>query len=85
MQNFQNFIRRLRDERQKVFSRARNGFGQSRTDLLIESIMQNEISALRLSEHITDNELNEAIQEFERFRDEITQQGFYLISPLSFF
>ncbi|CAG9540886.1 unnamed protein product [Cercopithifilaria johnstoni] len=69
-----NFIRRLRDERQKIFSRVRSGFERCETDLLIESILQNEIDNLRLSEHITDNELNEAIEEFERFRDEINQQ-----------
>ncbi|EFO17265.1 hypothetical protein LOAG_11234 [Loa loa] len=70
----ENFIRRLRDERQKVLSRTRNEFGYWQTDLPVESIIQNDINALRLSEHITDNELNEAIQEFERFRDEIIQQ-----------
>ncbi|VDM06833.1 unnamed protein product [Wuchereria bancrofti] len=69
-----NFIRRLRDEREKVFNRARGGFECWQTDLFIESIIQNEVNALRLSEHITENELNEAIQEFERFRDEMTQQ-----------
>lgn len=47
--------------------------------------MQNEIDTLRLSEHITDNELNEAIEEFERFRDEINQQGFLFVSVLSLF
>ncbi|KAL4002623.1 Replication protein A interacting N-terminal family protein [Acanthocheilonema viteae] len=69
-----DFIRRLRDERQKVFNRTRNGFERCEDDLLIESIIRNEIDALRLSEHITDNELSEAIEEFERFRDEINQQ-----------
>ncbi|VDK74326.1 unnamed protein product [Litomosoides sigmodontis] len=69
-----NFIRRLQDKRQEVFNRSRSGFERCETDLLIESVIQNEIDALRLSEHITDNELNEAIEEFERFRDEIDQQ-----------
>ncbi|VDO33049.1 unnamed protein product [Brugia timori] len=68
------FIRRLRDEREKIFNRARGGFECWQTDLFIESIIQDEVDALRLSEHITENELNEAIQEFERFRDETTQQ-----------
>ncbi|OZC07908.1 hypothetical protein X798_05122 [Onchocerca flexuosa] len=70
----QNFMRRLRDDRQKAFNHARGRFGRVRTDLLLESIMLHEINALKLSEHVTDDELNEAIQEFERFRDEITQQ-----------
>uniref|UniRef100_A0A0R3RGK4 RPA_interact_C domain-containing protein n=1 Tax=Elaeophora elaphi TaxID=1147741 RepID=A0A0R3RGK4_9BILA len=69
-----NFIQRLRDERQELFSRARNGLERCETELLIESVIESEMNALRLSEHITDNELSEAIEEFERFRDEINQQ-----------
>lgn len=73
----------MQDKRQEVLNRARSGFERCETDLLIESVIQNEIDALRLSEHITDSELNEAIDEFERFRDEINQQGLFLILSLS--
>lgn len=68
-----NFMRRLHDDRQKIFSRGHNGFETHQTDLLIDNIIKNEISTLRLSENLNVDELNEAIEEFERIRDEIIQ------------
>lgn len=70
---------RLRDDRQRAFNHARGRFGHVRTDLLLKSIIWHEINALKLSDHVTNDELNEAIQEFERFQDEIAQQGFSII------
>ncbi|KAM3723172.1 RPA-interacting protein [Dirofilaria immitis] len=69
-----NFIRRLRDGRQEALNNARDRFGCWRTDLLFESIIKDEINALKLLERVRDSELNEAVEQFERFRDEITQQ-----------
>uniref|UniRef100_A0A8R1TZA9 RPA-interacting protein C-terminal domain-containing protein n=1 Tax=Onchocerca volvulus TaxID=6282 RepID=A0A8R1TZA9_ONCVO len=70
----QKFMLRLRDDRQRAFNHARGRFGHVRTDLLLKSIIWHEINALKLSDHVTNDELNEAIQEFERFQDEIAQQ-----------
>lgn len=76
---FQSFMRRLHENRLKTFDRGRAELERSRADLLIESSIQDEINALRLSEHVSADELDEAIEEFERFREELVQQGRFFI------
>uniref|UniRef100_A0A915PJM2 RPA-interacting protein C-terminal domain-containing protein n=1 Tax=Setaria digitata TaxID=48799 RepID=A0A915PJM2_9BILA len=70
----QNFIRRLEEEREISYNRTRKKFERLVNNLLFEKIIRDETKSLRISEHVTDDELNEAIQEFERFRDEVVQQ-----------
>ncbi|VDM98332.1 unnamed protein product [Thelazia callipaeda] len=70
----QKFLRHLQVGRQRFFDRRRNEHKSLNEKMLIDKIIQDEICSLKSSEHITDSELNDAIQEYEQFRDDFIQQ-----------